>query len=185
MLTTHTPPSDHARWFYVCLITCDASPAAVECKKLLADRSRPTTSGSETRQKLQVLATLAGDKAAADQLLRDAPHMFPTIEDFMWFRIAVIRTQPQHLEPSGQMPYSLTGLLSDLQLLKSVKMISQPQNKRKQTLSQRTCSDGRLLLMKVCSFVYLQICRSTFASIPPPITVKTARSRCCMPWCCS
>mmetsp|Transcript_47925 Transcript_47925/g.120947 ORF Transcript_47925/g.120947 Transcript_47925/m.120947 type:complete len:866 (-) Transcript_47925:31-2628(-) len=85
----------------------------VECKKMLADRSRSLTSGPEARQKLLVLALLAGDRSAADQLLRDAPGLFATIEDFMWFRIAIIRPEAdKSLAAStvGRAVYTLSDL---------------------------------------------------------------------------
>lgn len=84
----------------------------VECQKLLADRGRQTTSVQELRQKAQVLTVLTGERAAADQLLRDAPQMFPTIEDFMWFRIAIIRTPETSNRTAstiGNATYKLSG----------------------------------------------------------------------------
>lgn len=81
---------------------------------MLADRSRSLTSGPEARQKLLVLALLAGDRSAADQLLRDAPGLFATIEDFMWFRIAIIRPEAdKSLAAStvGRAVYTLSGEL--------------------------------------------------------------------------
>jgi nuclear pore complex protein Nup93 len=85
---------------------------AVECQKMVADRARSLTSGPEARQKLLVLALLAGDRGAADGLLRDAPGLFATIEDFMWFRIAIIRQETDRARASattGRTVYTLGG----------------------------------------------------------------------------
>uniref|UniRef100_A0A061SE68 Nuclear pore protein n=1 Tax=Tetraselmis sp. GSL018 TaxID=582737 RepID=A0A061SE68_9CHLO len=85
----------------------------VECQKLLADRGRPASNISELRQKLLLLTVLSGDREAADQLLRDAPQLFPTIEDFMWFRIAAIRETGASSLPglsTGRRAYTLSDL---------------------------------------------------------------------------
>ncbi|CAI6006230.1 unnamed protein product [Closterium sp. NIES-65] len=64
------------------------------------------TAGGVDRRKFLLYVVISGRKALADRLFREAPSLFPTIEDFMWFHLAILR----QAEPSPRSQASPSGL---------------------------------------------------------------------------
>ncbi|CAI5513021.1 unnamed protein product [Closterium sp. Naga37s-1] len=98
-----------------------SAAAADECDRMArtashSSLSRPGASftgaaaggaaGGVDRRKFLLYVLISGRKALADRLLREAPSLFPTIEDFMWFHLAILR----QAEPSPRSQASPSGL---------------------------------------------------------------------------
>ncbi|XP_072958935.1 nuclear pore complex protein NUP93A-like [Typha angustifolia] len=90
-----------------------ALAASEECEKMLrmGDRAgRP----SYDRKKLLLYAIISGCRRQIDRLLRDLPTLFNTIEDFLWFKLSVVRDLPSASSSvvlsEGFVPYSLDDL---------------------------------------------------------------------------
>ncbi|CAI5514845.1 unnamed protein product [Closterium sp. Naga37s-1] len=98
-----------------------SAAAADECDRMArtashSSLSRPGASftgaaaggaaGGVDRRKFLLYVLISGRKALADRLLREAPSLFPTIEDFMWFHLAILR----QTDPSPRSQASPSGL---------------------------------------------------------------------------
>ena len=65
---------------------------AAECERLLRDRSSRQRSPFYAHR-VMCHAVIAGASRAADALLKEFPGFFSTIEDFMWFRLSLVRSR--------------------------------------------------------------------------------------------
>lgn len=50
-----------------------------------------TSRSSSRLHKLAVYVALLGDRTSHEQFLREVPNFFSTMEDFLWFKLAIIR----------------------------------------------------------------------------------------------
>ncbi|KAL3698515.1 hypothetical protein R1sor_012591 [Riccia sorocarpa] len=97
-----------------------ATAAAVseECERMARTGDRPGRPGYD-KKKMLLYAIVSGSRQQGDRLLRDIPVLFSTIEDFLWFKLAMVRDAPgdasiaavAHL---GLTPYTLEDLQSYL-----------------------------------------------------------------------
>lgn len=87
-----------------------------ECDRLLRDREARTAS-PHFPQRAMIYALLAGSNRAADALAREYPSIFPTIEDFLWLKLGLIRLEQRSvgLASSGLEWYSLQDFQKALQ----------------------------------------------------------------------
>jgi nuclear pore complex protein Nup93 len=67
-----------------------AAALAAECERLLRDRSARHRAPFHAH-KIMSHALLAGAARAADAIMKEIPTFFPTIEDFLWFRLGLVR----------------------------------------------------------------------------------------------
>jgi nuclear pore complex protein Nup93 len=67
-----------------------AAALAAECERLLRDRSARHRAPFHAH-KIMSHALLAGAARAADAIMKETPTFFPTIEDFLWFRLGLVR----------------------------------------------------------------------------------------------
>ncbi|MCO5566899.1 hypothetical protein L7F22_020582 [Adiantum nelumboides] len=73
------------------LVSGITSAAAVEeCERMMRAGERPGRAGTD-KYKLLVYVIVSGSKQLMDKLLREIPSLFNTIEDFLWFNLAVAR----------------------------------------------------------------------------------------------
>ena len=97
-----------------------AASALAEAEKLLASQRAPAAgSPSELRScYIAAICTLAaGSSRCADCLARDYPGFFPTIEDYMWFRLTLIRAEvgpSMGLGAHSNAPYTLSDFQSQI-----------------------------------------------------------------------
>ncbi|GLJ24656.1 hypothetical protein SUGI_0471390 [Cryptomeria japonica] len=87
---------------------------AEECERMLRLGDRAGRAGYD-KHKLLLYAIVSGSRQQIDRLLRDLPTLFSTIEDFLWFKLAVVRdtggaSSSLALVPEGLAPYSLEDL---------------------------------------------------------------------------
>lgn len=83
-----------------------AATVSEECDRMFrtGDRSgRP----AYDRKKLLLYAIVSGSRQQGERVLRDIPTLFQTMEDFMWFQLAMIR-EPDSISDA---PIALTGLI--------------------------------------------------------------------------
>jgi len=102
------------------LIGDKASSALAECEKILAS-NQPYTQGRSSSTEMRnhyiaaICALAAGSVRCADCISRDVPGFFPTIEDYLWFRLTLVRTKgSQRLEAIAS-TFVESYNLSDLQ----------------------------------------------------------------------
>ncbi|KAL8520853.1 hypothetical protein ACS0TY_011417 [Phlomoides rotata] len=97
------------------LVSAETAAAASEgCEKILqmVDRvGRP----SYDKKKLLLHGIISGSRRLIDQLLRELPTIFSTIEDFIWFMLFAVRdgsgsSYPSSVLNGGVSPYSLEDL---------------------------------------------------------------------------
>ncbi|KAK9828502.1 hypothetical protein WJX72_000423 [[Myrmecia] bisecta] len=83
----------------------NASAAALsqEVERLLKHSS--ATKAASHKYKVMLYTLLAGDRKAAEHLLRETSTLFSTIEDFMWFKVALVRP-PRPDRPTGNTMFS-------------------------------------------------------------------------------
>ena len=70
----------------------DSGAAALaECERLVRDK---TARGREVHlaHRIAIFALLAGSNRSVDAVAREFPSFFPTIEDFMWMKLGLVRT---------------------------------------------------------------------------------------------
>lgn len=91
------------------------SIATSECERLLRDREARAAS-PHFPHRAMVYALLAGSNRTADSLARDYPSIFPTIEDYLWLKLGLIRLEPRSagLASSGLESYSLKDFQKSL-----------------------------------------------------------------------
>lgn len=73
-----------------------ATAAAVteECERMARVGDRPGRPGYD-KKKMLLYAIVSGSRLQGDRLLRDMPVLFTTIEDFLWFKLAMVRDVSQ------------------------------------------------------------------------------------------
>ncbi|KAH9307979.1 hypothetical protein KI387_035890, partial [Taxus chinensis] len=91
-----------------------STSVAEECERMLRMGDRAGRAGYD-KHKLLLYAIISGSRQQIDRLLRDLPMLFSTIEDFLWFKLAVVRdtggaSRSLALVPDGMTPYSLEDL---------------------------------------------------------------------------
>ena len=64
--------------------------ALAECERLVRDKSARSREGYLSHR-IAVYALLAGSNRTVDAISREFPSFFPTIEDFMWFKLSLVR----------------------------------------------------------------------------------------------
>ncbi|KAB5524190.1 hypothetical protein DKX38_021939 [Salix brachista] len=90
-----------------------AAAASEEWEKMLRMGDRVGRAAYD-KKKLLLYALVSGSRRQIDRMLRDLPTLFNTIEDFMWFKLSVVREY--HAGTSSQVlnenlvPYSLEDL---------------------------------------------------------------------------
>lgn len=94
-----------------------ATAAAVteECERMARIGDRPGRPGYD-KKKMLLHAIVSGSRLQGDRLLRDIPVLFSTIEDFLWFKLAMVRDVTRQ-SPSEAMAQQSMALytLEDLQ----------------------------------------------------------------------
>ncbi|KAL4859943.1 Nuclear pore complex protein NUP93A [Chlorella vulgaris] len=89
---------------------------AAECERLLRDKSARQRHPFSA-QRAMVHALLCGNNRAAEAVAKETPSFFPTIEDFLWFKLCLVRTQTTGASSSsGGGAGSSGGLLDAYQL---------------------------------------------------------------------
>lgn len=83
-----------------------------ECERMVRAGDRAGRGGYD-KKKLLLYTIVCGSRQQADGLLRDMPSLFSTIEDFLWFRLAMIGN-PGSTSADGSMSYTLEELQSYL-----------------------------------------------------------------------
>lgn len=85
-----------------------------ECERMIRSSDRAGRGGYD-KKKLLLYTIVCGSRQQADALLRDMPSLFSTIEDFLWFRLAMIGN-PSDTSSSadGSKSYTLEELQSYL-----------------------------------------------------------------------
>ncbi|KAF6158238.1 hypothetical protein GIB67_015032 [Kingdonia uniflora] len=93
------------------MVSTETSATAFEeCEKMLRmGDSRAGRTGYD-KKKLLLYAIISGSRRQVDRLLRDLPTIFNTIEDFLWFKLSVVRDSPGGGSSEGMAPYSLDDL---------------------------------------------------------------------------
>ncbi|KAJ7976750.1 Nuclear pore protein [Quillaja saponaria] len=90
-----------------------AAAALEECEKMLRMGDRVGRAAYD-KKKLLLYAVISGSRRHIDRLLRDLPTLFNTIEDFLWFKLSVVRDFPGGASSlvlsDGLVPYSLDDL---------------------------------------------------------------------------
>eukprot|EP01018_Ginkgo_biloba_P022309 Gb_32484 [translate_table: standard] len=91
-----------------------ASAVAEECERMLRIGDRAGRTGYD-KKKLLLYSIVSGSRQQIDRLLRDLPMLFNTIEDFLWFKLAVVRdtggaSSSLAIVSDGLAPYSLEDL---------------------------------------------------------------------------
>lgn len=91
-----------------------ASAVAEECERMLRMGDRAGRAGYD-KHKLLLYSIVSGNRQQIDRLLRDLPMLFSTIEDFLWFKLAVVRdiggaSSSLSVVRDGLSPYSLEDL---------------------------------------------------------------------------
>ncbi|KAG0576106.1 hypothetical protein KC19_5G056000 [Ceratodon purpureus] len=95
-----------------------AAAVLEECERMVRSGDRAGRGGYD-KKKLLLYTIVCGSRQQADSLLRDMPALFSTIEDFLWFRLAMIgnpsdtSSQPR-TSADGSMSYTLEELQSYL-----------------------------------------------------------------------
>lgn len=77
-----------------------AAALAAECERLLRDRSARHRAPFHAH-KIMAHALLAGAPRAADAIMKETPTFFPTIEDFLWFRLGLVRAGSKDSTSNG------------------------------------------------------------------------------------
>eukprot|EP00249_Psilotum_nudum_P024016 c29060_g1_i1 orf=572-3217(-) len=92
-----------------------AAAAAEECERMVRTGDRPGRSGYD-KKKMLLYAIVSGSRQQVDRLLHDTPTLFSTIEDFLWFNLAVLRDGDDSLSitAEGMVTYTLEDLQSYL-----------------------------------------------------------------------
>jgi nuclear pore complex protein Nup93 len=90
-----------------------AAAVAEECERMVRSGDRAGRPGYD-KKKMLLHSIVSGSREQADRLLRDMPTLFSTIEDFLWFRLAMIRDTPSSHTPTQQ-DGSTSYTLEDLQ----------------------------------------------------------------------
>lgn len=67
-----------------------STAAAEECERIMRSGERSGRPGYD-KNKLLLYAIISGSRQLMDKLLREIPTLFNTIEDFLWFNLAVAR----------------------------------------------------------------------------------------------
>uniref|UniRef100_A0A7I4E781 Nuclear pore protein n=1 Tax=Physcomitrium patens TaxID=3218 RepID=A0A7I4E781_PHYPA len=65
-----------------------------ECERMARSGDRAGRGGYD-KKKMLLYTIVCGNRQQADHLLRDMPSLFSTIEDFLWFRLALIGTSSE------------------------------------------------------------------------------------------
>lgn len=96
------------------MVSIDTALAASdECEKLLRMGDR-VGRASYDKKKLLLYAMISGSRRLIERLLRDLSTLFNTIEDFLWFKLSVVRDFPtgasSALLNETSVPYSLDDL---------------------------------------------------------------------------
>lgn len=89
-----------------------ATAAAEECERMMRSGERPGRAGTD-KYKLLVYSIISGSRQLMDKLLREIPTLFNTIEDFLWFNLAVARDDNYTFSQStnvGIQSYSIEDL---------------------------------------------------------------------------
>ncbi|XP_065865847.1 nuclear pore complex protein NUP93A-like [Euphorbia lathyris] len=90
-----------------------AAAASDECEKMLRMVDRVGRAAYD-KKKLLLYAIVSGSRRHIDRLLRDLPTLFNTIEDFLWFKLSVVRDTHSGTSSvvlnEGSVPYSLEDL---------------------------------------------------------------------------
>jgi len=86
-----------------------------ECERMVRSGDRAGRGGYD-KKKLLLYTIVCGSRQQADGLLRDMPSLFSTIEDFLWFRLAMIGNPSDMSRTSadGSTSYTLEELQSYL-----------------------------------------------------------------------
>lgn len=69
-----------------------AAHLSAECDRLMRDKSARQRHAFSA-QRAMVHALLAGCKRGAEAVAKESPTFFPTIEDFLWFKLCLVRTE--------------------------------------------------------------------------------------------
>lgn len=96
-----------------------AASALAESEKLLASQQRVPPAGAPSELRSCYIAAIcalaAGSSRCADCLSRDYPGFFPTIEDYMWFRLTLIRVDAgSGIGVGSNGPYALADFQSQI-----------------------------------------------------------------------
>ncbi|KAK9915316.1 hypothetical protein WJX75_007541 [Coccomyxa subellipsoidea] len=84
-----------------------AQAMATEAERLLRSADRAAWQRSSFRHKAALYVLLSGDRRVAEHILREAPGLLQTIEDFMWFKLALVR--PSRGETATSSGYFASG----------------------------------------------------------------------------
>ncbi|KAI5059118.1 hypothetical protein GOP47_0025437 [Adiantum capillus-veneris] len=90
--------------------------AIEECDRMMRAGERPGRAGTD-KYKLLVYVIVSGSRQLMDKLLRETPSLFNTIEDFLWFNLAVARdgsSTSSHSSSVGVQWYTIEDLQSYL-----------------------------------------------------------------------
>ena len=92
-----------------------AAAVLEKCERMVRSSDRAGRGGYD-KKKLLLYTIVCGSRQQADGLLRDMPSLFSTIEDFLWFRLAMIGNPSDLSRTSadGSMSYTLEELQSYL-----------------------------------------------------------------------
>lgn len=97
-----------------------AASALAESEKLLATQQRVAPAGAPSELRSCYIAAIcalaAGSSRCADCLSRDYPGFFPTIEDYMWFRLTLVRVDDagSGIGAGSNGPYTLADFQSQI-----------------------------------------------------------------------
>ena len=87
-----------------------AAAVLEECERMARSGDRAGRAGYD-KKKMLLHTIVCGSRQQADSLLRDMPSLFSTIEDFLWFRLAMIGNSSQSQSSAdGLMTYTLEDL---------------------------------------------------------------------------
>ncbi|BBN03469.1 nuclear pore complex protein Nup93 [Marchantia polymorpha subsp. ruderalis] len=98
-----------------CVSPGTAAAVAEECERMARTGDRPGRPGYD-KKKMLLHAIVSGSRQQGDRLLRDIPVLFSTIEDFLWFKLAMVRDTASDASIAGVVQQGLTPYtLEDLQ----------------------------------------------------------------------